>query len=214
MTMKAKAPPFPEDAVLTFADYFKLDAPIDDVLREFDVTFQLKSCDLPRRAVDQSIVDDLKQRFQRTLPQVDLSSEMARREFLIAPVVTEAAALSKSRVRVEFPIKVDDRLQGKVDYFVLAQNQVPSQHRVLIVEAKNGDLERAFKQLAVELIALDRWLDDSDDNLLYGAVSIGNVWQFGILDRSAKAFTQDINTYSVPTDVQDVIGFLYAILTT
>ncbi len=94
-----------------------------------------------------------------------------------------------------------------MDYFVFAK------HKVLIVEAKNAELERGFKQLAVELIALDRWLDDSPDPLLYGAVSIGNVWQFGILDRAAKSFTQDINTYTVPKDVRDVLAFLCAILT-
>ncbi len=84
---------------------------------------------------------------------------------------------------------------------------------MLIVEAKNAEMERAFKQLAVELIALDRWLDDSPDPLLYGAVSIGNVWQFGILDRARRSFTQDIDTYSAPTDVKDVLAFLSAILT-
>jgi hypothetical protein len=119
---------------------------------------------------------------------------MARREFLIAPVVTEAATLANARIRVEYPLKVDDRLQGKVDYFILAK------HRVLIVAAKNAELERAFKQLAVELIALDRWLDDSTDLVLHGAVSIGNVWQFGILHRSTKRFVQDINTWMISSE--------------
>jgi hypothetical protein len=114
---------------------------------------------------------------------------------------------TNARIRVEYMIHIDDRLHGKVDYFVLAK------HKVLIVEAKNGDLERAFKQLAVELIALDRWLDDSTDPLLYGAASIGNVWQFGILDRSARSFVQDIDTYRVPKDVHDILAFLCAILT-
>ncbi len=202
-----KTPLFPEGATATFADYFELNVPIEDVLDEFGVSFHLQRCDLPRQEVDPDLVDELTRRFDRTLPHVDLTNEMARREFLIAPVVTEIAVLTDARVRVEFPLKVDDRLQGKVDYFVLAK------HNVLIVEAKNAELERGFKQLAVELIALDRWLDDSTDPLLYGAVSIGNVWQFGILERSARSFTQDINTYSVPTDVSDVLAFLYAMLT-
>ncbi len=202
-----RTPLFPEGTSATFADYFELNVPIEDVLDEFGVSFCLDSCELPRRELDQDLVADLVRRFRRALPHVDLANEMARREFLIAPVVTEAAVLTGGKVRVEYPLKVDDRLQGKVDYFVFAK------HKVLIVEAKNADLERAFKQLAVELIALDRWLDDTTDPLLYGAVSIGNVWQFGILDRSAKRFTQDIDTYSVPTDVRDLLSFLCAILT-
>ncbi len=202
-----KTPLFPEGASVTFADYFELNVAIEDILDELGFSFRLESCELPRREIDPKLVDELVQRFRRTLPHVDLTHEIARREFLIAPVLTEVAALTDARIRVEFSFKVDDRLQGKVDYFILAK------HKVLIVEAKNAELERAFKQLAVELIALDRWLDDSTDPLLHGAVSIGNVWQFGILDRRAKRFTQDINTYSVPTVVEDVLSFLSAILT-
>lgn len=53
---------------------------------------------------------------------------------------------------------------------------------------------------------------ESDDPLLYGAVSIGSVWQFGILDRAAKTFTQDLNNYGIPTQVGDVLSSLTAIL--
>ncbi len=202
-----KTPLFPEDATATFADYFKLEAEIEEVLEEFGFTFRQESCDLPRQEVDQEVADDLARRLRRSIPHVALANETARREFLIAPVVNEVALLADAKIRVEYPLKVDDRLQGKLDYFVLAK------HKVLIVEAKNAELERAFKQLAVELIALDRWFDDSPDPLLYGAVSIGNVWQFGILDRSGRSFTQDIDTYSVPTDVKEILAFLCAILT-
>ena len=202
-----KRPLFPEGTTATFADYFKLDAEIEEILEEFGFTFRQERCDLPRQEVDQDLADDLRRRLLLSIPHVSLANETARREFLIAPVVNEVALLTDAKIRVEYPIKVDDRLQGKLDYFVAAK------HKVLIVEAKNAELERAFKQLAVELIALDRWLDDSSDPLLYGAVSIGNVWQFGILDRSGRSFTQDIDTYRVPTDVKDVLAFLSAVLT-
>ncbi|MCP4664699.1 MAG: hypothetical protein GY856_55670 [bacterium] len=202
-----KTPLFPEGTTATFADYFKLDAEIEEVLEEFGFTFRLETCELPRQEVDQDLVDDLARRLKRALPHVGLDNEMARREFLIAPVVAEVAVLTDAKIRVEFQLKVDDRLQGKVDYFVRAK------HNILIVEAKNAELERGIKQLAVELVALDRWLEESTEPRLYGAVSIGNVWQFGILDRSAKRFTQDFNTYTVPKDLKDILAFLSAILT-
>ncbi len=202
-----KTPLFPEGASATFADYFELNATIEEVLEELGFSFRLEGCELPRLEIDQDLVDNLTQRFDRALPHIDLANEAARREFLIAPVVTEIAVLTDAKIRVEYLLKVDDRLQGKVDYFICAK------HSVLIIEAKNAELERAFKQLAAELVALDRWLEESTDSKLYGAVSIGNVWQFGVLDRAAKRFTQDYNTYTVPRGLKDVLAFLNAILT-
>ncbi len=46
-----------------------------------------------------------------------------------------------------------------------------------------------------------------------GAVSIGDVWKFGSLDRAEKRITEDLNTYSVPTVVEQVMQILVAILT-
>ncbi len=202
-----KTPLFPEGATATFADYFKLDAEIDEVLEELGFTFLQESCELPRQEVDQDLVADLARRLRRSLPHISLTNEVARREFLIAPVVNEVAVLTDARIRVEYLLKVDDRLQGKVDYFIRAK------HSMLIIEAKNSELERGIKQLAVELVALDRWLEESTEPKLYGAVSIGNVWQFGILERAAKRFTQDLDIYTVPKELKDVLAFLAAILT-
>ncbi len=202
-----KTPLFPEGTIATFADYFKLDAEIEEVLEELGFTFRQESCELPRQELDRDVVNDLAQRLRRSIPHVTLANEAARREFLIAPVVNEVALLADAKIRVEYPLEVDDRLQGKVDYFVRAK------HTVLIVEAKNEELEKGVKQLAVELVALDRWLEESTEPKLFGAVSNGKAWEFGILDRAAKSFTQDIETYAVPKDLQDVLAFLCAVLT-
>ena len=45
---------------------------------------------------------------------------------------------------------VSDKLQGALDYYLKGTQNL------LVIEAKNEDLERGFKQLGVELIALDR----------------------------------------------------------
>jgi len=45
-----------------------------------------------------------------------------------------------------------------------------------------------------------------------GAISLGEIWRFGILDRQAKQVTQDINWYRVPTDLEDLMAVLIAIL--
>ena len=79
-----------------------------------------------------------------------------------------------------------------------------------MIEAKNEDLERGFVQLAIELIALDQWLD-SDQAILQGAISTGNIWQFGQFDRNSRQVTQDLDLYRVPADLDDLLRILVRI---
>lgn len=201
-----KAPIFPEGVSLTFADYFKLNVEVEDILAEFGYSFRVEDCTLPRAELDGNQLDDLKGRLRGAFPHVSLISEVARREFLIAPVLLEVALRTNAKIRLELPLEIDDRLKGTLDYFIRAK------HNLLVVEAKNADLKRGLTQLAVELVALDRWLDDSPEPRFYGAVSEGDVWKFCFLDRAEKRITEDLNTYSVPTVVDEVVRILIAIL--
>jgi hypothetical protein len=79
----------------------------------------------------------------------------------------------------------------------------------LVVEAKRDDLTRGFTQLAVELIAMSE-LDDRD--FLYGAVTTGNVWQFGVLDRQQALITQDIQQFLVIDDLERLAATLIKLL--
>ncbi len=51
-------------------------------------------------------------------------------------------------LRIEYPVKVNNLLQGNLDYLIC------SIHSLIVVEAKRDDLTRGFTQLAVEAIAL------------------------------------------------------------
>lgn len=81
----------------------------------------------------------------------------------------------------------------------------------MVIEAKNADLARGFTQLAVELIAIDQWTA-SNDPILYGAVSTGDIWQFGLFNRDERRIEQDLNLYRVPTDLEELFRILIAIL--
>jgi hypothetical protein len=54
-------------------------------------------------------------------------------------------------------------------------------------------------------------LDDAPE-ILYGAVTIGNVWMFGILDVQSRTIFQDIGSYTLPDDLEDLIRILVGIL--
>src|SRR6266446_8765666 len=78
-----------DDAVLTFSDYFKLNAYTDEVLAHFGFTFEAKRCDLPMTQRPLDGADSLKSRLNENMPHVDLTNEQGRREFLIAPILME-----------------------------------------------------------------------------------------------------------------------------
>jgi len=80
---------------------------------------------------------------------------------------------------------------------------------LLVIEAKNDDLSRGFTQLAVELIALAQ---SEEQNVLYGAVTIGDAWRFGRLDATEKTIAQDITLYRVPDDLEQLTQILIEII--
>ncbi|MEH2299562.1 hypothetical protein [Nostoc sp.] len=119
---------------------------------------------LLRRSTGKSKVKSQKQRIEEVLPDVDLENEATRREMLIAPIVTDLIHYSHAKLRIEYIIKVDNRLQGNFDYFLRTQTSL------IVIEAKQADINRGFTQLATEMIALDRWTDSTQTEIL-GAVT-------------------------------------------
>lgn len=200
-----KKPVILPDQSLTFSDYFKLNADIEDVLSYFGYAAQIAPLVLPRSEREVERLDELRARLEENILLVNLTSEIARREFLIAPVLSEVKHYTRTKIKVEYPIEVTHQLKGNFDYLLRGKKNL------LIVEAKNADLKRGVTQLAVELIALDK-ADETDENTILGAVSIGNLWQFGTLDRGEKLFTEDLNIYSVPPDLKNLMQILIGIL--
>ena len=175
--------------------------------RYFGYAFELKSLKLPQASHQLNDIDELRRRLEESLPFVTLDSDSAGREFLIAPLLLELIHLTHVKVKVSYSLKVSEQLKGSLDYYLQAGN------RLLVIEVKDENLERGFKQLAVELIALDRILESSDNNYLCGAISTGRVWQFAYLDRQRKKMTQDLELYRVPADLEVLMAILVAILT-
>lgn len=58
---------------------------------------------------------------------------------------------------------------------------------------------------------MNQWIE-SDRPYLYGAVSIGTIWQFSRCDRQNQIITQDLNLYRVPNDLPELMGILVGIL--
>jgi hypothetical protein len=187
----------------TFRSYFELPYETDQILAEFDYSLVKAELSLPHTSRELGEIDSLKQRIRATLPFLSLSSETARRESLVSPVLLDIVRYCQCQLRFEYTLNVNSWLKGNLDYLV------QSNQELLVIEAKNDDMTRGFTQLAVELIAMSHV---EEQNLLYGAVTMGNIWQFGKLDRSQQTIFQDVNLFRVPDDLDDLLKVMVGIL--
>lgn len=189
----------------TFSNYFDLNADPFDLVAEFGYFLTRSPLQLPQFSGSLEQVNFLKERIDNILPYVDLANETARREIFIAPIVSELVQITHARLSIEYPIVVNQKLQGSLDYYLRTQTHL------LMIEAKQADLTRGFTQLAMEMIALNQWTDLTAPSLL-GAVTTGNIWQFGVLHRNSKRIEQGLNLYRVTEDIEVVVRILLAAL--
>lgn len=188
----------------TFRSYFELPYDTDEVLAEFGYRFTRARLDLPR---SQQVIPHLallSQYFEETTPYVALSSETAKREIFVAPVLSRIAVACKQTLRIEYPIKINEQLQGNLDYLLQAADAF------VVIEAKRDDLTRGFTQLAVEMIALS--MREDAPAHIYGAVTMGTLWVFGRLDAEQRLITQDIGSFKLPDDLEALMAVLLGIL--
>ncbi len=163
------------DESYTFLKYFELAFDIEDILADLGCQFDRANLVLP--TIDLALdLRELQEQLSDGIQYVSITSEQARREFLIAPVIRTVCRQTKQQVKVEYPITVSQWLKGTLDYYF---------RDLLVIEAKRDNLENGFTQLAAELIALDQWTT-SDRPILYGAVTTGNDWRFGMFNRSTR----------------------------
>ncbi|QKD82781.1 hypothetical protein HPC62_11825 [Thermoleptolyngbya sichuanensis A183] len=187
----------------TFTQYAELPYERDDILADLGCTLSRQRVELPyyMGALQlQALDDQLNDAFQFTT----ISSEQARREFLIAPIIAHVCRQTGQKVRVEYPLAVSGWLRGTLDYYFQASN-------LLIIEAKRENLYTGFTQLGAELVALSQWID-RDTPLLYGAVTTGQIWQFGTFDRATQHLTEDPTLYRIPEELEQVVRLLMGIL--
>jgi len=186
----------------TFSKYFEMNISPQDFAQEFDYTFSRKYLNLPPHQEDLEQLKELQDRLSEILPYVDLTNGTSRRQLLISPVLLDLVHYTKSKVRIEYPIKVNEQLQGDLDYLI------KNQHNLLVVEAKKQDLGYGMTQLFAELIALDKCQENPHQTHIIGVVTTGHVWQFAQLDSTNKHLDQGLELYRVPDDLDPLMRIL------
>jgi hypothetical protein len=193
----------------TFRSYFELPYETEDILAELGYSFSRARMTLPSSQRIPQRLPELRQQIEELLPLVTLSSETARREIMVAPVLSELARFCKCQMRLEYPLQVSSQLKGNLDYLLRNIKTDEKSKNFLVIEAKNDDLSRGFTQLSAELIAL---AIAEEQDILYGAVTVGDTWRFGLLEQQPLHITQDISLYRVPDDLDVLMQILIGII--
>ncbi|MEH2361196.1 hypothetical protein [Nostoc sp.] len=193
------------DQSYTFSKYFELPFSPGDILAELGCDYQRERLQLPQSKSIPHEIPELQRVIERNLRRVKLLSEDARKQAVIAPILLEVCEITQTQLNIEYPISVSDQLKGNLDYYI------DKGKGLLVIEAKQADLGRGFIQLAVELIALDQWIN-SDTPILYGAVTTGEDWRFATYKRQEKQITEDLKLYRVPEELTELINILVGIL--
>ena len=198
---------FKENKKYTFSDYFDWNVPTEEIAASFGYQFTTKILELPlANQPDLTEIKQLQAHFYEVLPKISLNSEMAKRDFMIAPILWAVIRHVNAKINVEYALDIDEKLSGSLDYFLFSAQDL------IVIEAKKGDLDKGFNQLTAQLIALEKSLNNNEPELIYGAISIGELWRFGILNRKERHIYKDLHTYRVPEDIESVFSIIQGIL--
>lgn len=198
---------FTEGQKYTFSDYFNMPYSTEEIVTALGYQFSTHVLNLPKCLdFDAEIIKRLNALYYAIIPKINLNSELAKREFLIAPLLIELTRHAELKIDVEYPLYCNEQLSGSLDYLLT------SRQNLIVIEAKKKDLDSGFNQLAAELIALDFHDDNQEIEVIYGAVTLGDVWKFATLNRKTKHLTKDIDSYVIPSHTDEVFAVLMGIM--
>ncbi len=198
---------FKEGKKYTFSDYYEMGNPADEIVSGLGYLFSVREIIFPADTeIDKELIENLRSSYYSVIPKISVGSEAAKRELMIAPVLHSVLRTTDARLNVEYSLDVNDRLSGVIDYLFRSEQQL------IVIEAKKGDLEKGFNQLAAEMIAVDVFNENDSPAVIYGAVSIGEVWRFAVLERAVKRIVKDVHTFRFPEDLEDIFAILKGIL--
>lgn len=158
--------------------------------------------------------DFLRMTLERYLPlALDMQTEKARSEFIIAPILMEVVEQKRRQVSlhsgVDFTVDRKLGLAGFCDYLF---SRSPERTEVVapvlaVVEAKREDIPSGMGQCLAEMVAAQRFNERQGRPVphLHGCVTTGGRWRFLRLDGTRA--TIDANEYPVEA-LEKVLGIL------
>jgi len=144
---------------------------------------------------------------------VSINTVKARSEMIIAPILLELRRKFNYQIGlfsgVDFNVDNERGLNGFCDFIIsLSKEQLLVRAPVItIVESKNENLNLGLGQCVAEMIAaqLFNQKEENEIPIIYGAVTIGTIWQF--LKLKDKIIFIDLSQYYIK-DIKKILGIL------
>ncbi|MBN3940941.1 MAG: hypothetical protein V7L21_21340 [Nostoc sp.] len=146
---------------------------------------------------------------------VAISSEKARSEMIISPILLEIRRKFNYEISffsgVDFTVDSQRGLNGFCDFILsLSSEQLLVRSPVIVlVESKNENLRSGLAQCIAEMVAAQLFNERSGNQIkaIYGAVTIGTIWQF--LKLEGNVVSIDLSEYYIK-DIKRILGILYS----
>ena len=159
---------------------------LDRVSRTFSLMLNEQE-DLFGSVPEVSVSASLRSLLDENVPlAIDIHTEKARSELIIAPVLLEVRRLTGRRIGffsgIEFNVAAEEGLNGFCD-FILSRSPlqlVLTAPVMTIVEAKNEDMKLGMGQCAAEMVAARIFNERRGEGpaIIHGAVTTGTAWRF------------------------------------
>jgi hypothetical protein len=150
---------------------------------------------------------------------VAISTEKARSELIIVPVLMEVRRQFQRRVSlfsgVDFSVDASKGLVGVCDFLLsLSPEQLTIEAPVVaVVEAKNDNLKSGLGQCIAEMVAARLFNERKGRNIprVHGVVTTGSLWKFMTLQGGVVSL--DLREYAI-SEVGRVVGILVNMIRT
>lgn len=192
----------------------------DFTIAELKRRFQLvidESSNLFAAAPESELPPVLAETLTRYLPlAVNLNTEKARSELLIAPILADFKLLHHDRVSlfsgIDFNVDEAAGLKGRCDYILARSSEqlALTAPICMLVEAKNENIVAGIPQCLAEMVAAQVFNERNQAvaGTVFGAVTTGIQWRFLRMDGTQAAV--DVVEYPIQSP-QKVFGILTAI---
>jgi hypothetical protein len=189
------------------------DFKLSEIIQKFELTLNEVSGlfgDVPEEESSDLLTTILKENVDLA---VSINTEKARSEMIISPILLEVRRKLNNEISlfsgVDFNVDNQQGLNGFCDFLIsLSKEQLFVRAPVItLVESKNENLKSGLAQCIAEMLAAQLFNEQKQNQIkiVYGAVTIGTIWQF--LKLEDKVVSIDLTEYYIK-DVKKILGIL------
>jgi hypothetical protein len=142
-----------------------------------------------------------------------INSEKSRSEMIVTPILIEIRKQLSNQISLfsgkEFTVDSQKGLNGFCDFLISKSSEqlIIEAPVIIIVEAKNDNLESGLGQCMAEMIAAQLFNERRGNEVkkIYGVVTSGSLWKF--MQLAEKTLIIDLNEYFLG-NVAKIIGIM------